>query len=416
MPFHASSDTRRTDALAAYRAALDALRSPVGNRARWPAPSDRAPASDGPTGAPDSMRDVIYSLTPDGGEVLCASPSADHLFVMLPQDVTGRPREWFLRIHEADRDAVRQRLPALFREGCCEVEYRIALRSGGVRWLRDRMSMVRDGAGRAVRIDGIATDITRQVLAERAPRRDDRESGSTPNGMVVTDKTSPSHPVADADRAFRQIAGYRAGRIPGTTRGFLHRDDSDRTGLGVLRAAISEEPAHAAHTDRPDSAPALPQNGFPSSDRDGRGACAKLDTTAVRAGNVERGHDRVPTGPYRTTQDLRRLLAGCDAAPGALARAPHETLLELALVAEHKDGGTGAHTVRPGRLSELVATPRGLDARLTRPALPVHDARKTGTVGRVPAEPGPPDAREREAAHGRARTDGLFGARATDRE
>ena len=52
----------------------------------------------------DSIRDVIYSVTPDGEQILYVSPSASKVYEMNLDEFTGSPKVWFNRIHEEDRE------------------------------------------------------------------------------------------------------------------------------------------------------------------------------------------------------------------------------------------------------------------------------------------------------------------------
>ncbi|MFO1318424.1 MAG: PAS domain S-box protein [Burkholderiales bacterium] len=237
----------RLDLLKAFQAALEALQasgvaSSVGfSIAEEPLTSERLAA------VLESIQDVIYSVTPDGNQILYVSPSAERVYETKLEDFKGNPRDWFSRIHESDREMVRARLPELFRDGRCDLEYRIELPSGGLRWLRDRMQIVRDASGRAIRIDGIASDITPQVhadmareLAEGTLRLKDRALESTHNGVVVTDMTNPSHPIIYANPGFERITGYSVADVYGLNCGFLQREDREQPGLAELREAIRD--------------------------------------------------------------------------------------------------------------------------------------------------------------------------------
>jgi len=243
----AGEPVTRVELLKAFQAAVQTLQaSGVTNGfgltlAQEPISSERLAA------VLQSIQDVIYSVSPDGNQILYVSPSAERVYEAKLEDLTGNPRDWFSRINESDRELVRARLPELFRDGRIDLEYRIDLPSGGIRWLRDRMQIVRDEAGRAVRIDGIASDITPQVhadmareLAEGTLRLKDRALESTHNGVVVTDMTNPSQPIIYANPGFERITGYAVADVYGLNCGFLQRDDHKQTGLAELREAIRE--------------------------------------------------------------------------------------------------------------------------------------------------------------------------------
>jgi diguanylate cyclase (GGDEF)-like protein/PAS domain S-box-containing protein len=80
-------------------------------------------------------------------------------------DVLKRPRSWFKVVHPDDRERVRLARKAL-PEGEYNVEYRIVLADGAVRWVHDQAFPVRDGQGAVYRIAGIGADVTHRKEAE----------------------------------------------------------------------------------------------------------------------------------------------------------------------------------------------------------------------------------------------------------
>ena len=77
----------------------------------------------------------------------------------LPQELDDRAEKLMRALEEGAR---------LLRDGAVETEYRIIRPDGEMRWLRDSKRIVRDEAGRALHIGGIATDITERRRAEKA--------------------------------------------------------------------------------------------------------------------------------------------------------------------------------------------------------------------------------------------------------
>jgi diguanylate cyclase (GGDEF)-like protein/PAS domain S-box-containing protein len=83
-------------------------------------------------------------------------------------EIGNAPDDWFGRIHEADRDRVRQLVADHF-EGATphfEAEARMLHKDGVFRWMLTRGLMVRDEAGRPARMAGSQTDITEGKVAD----------------------------------------------------------------------------------------------------------------------------------------------------------------------------------------------------------------------------------------------------------
>jgi PAS domain S-box-containing protein len=75
-------------------------------------------------------------------------------------------------VHPEDREPIRQRKLAILREAEShyQLQYRIRRRDGQVRWVMDRGQVIRDDAGRALRVVGVVLDITDNKEAEQRQR------------------------------------------------------------------------------------------------------------------------------------------------------------------------------------------------------------------------------------------------------
>ncbi len=113
-----------------------------------------------------SLQDVVWSVGAEHWELLYMNSAA--------QQVYGRPVSQFLEnrnlwlevVHPEDRERVAQLTSTMLKAGSADMEYRILRPSGEVRWLRYRARVVKEAGGKAIRIDGISSDITEGKLAE----------------------------------------------------------------------------------------------------------------------------------------------------------------------------------------------------------------------------------------------------------
>ena len=78
------------------------------------------------------------------------------------------PDEWFGRVHDADLDRLRAHIAEHVdgRSSHLEIEYRMRHGSGAYRWVLTRGLAVRNAEGRAVRLAGSCTDITKGKVAD----------------------------------------------------------------------------------------------------------------------------------------------------------------------------------------------------------------------------------------------------------
>src|SRR5213596_3002324 len=83
-------------------------------------------------------------------------------------EVGGTPEEWFDRIHEADRERVKQEIAA-HQKGLTphfESEHRMLHKDGSFRWMLSRGLAVRDASGKTLRMAGSQTDITEGKVSD----------------------------------------------------------------------------------------------------------------------------------------------------------------------------------------------------------------------------------------------------------
>lgn len=83
-------------------------------------------------------------------------------------EILDRPEEWFDRIHEADRERVREELAA-HQTGAAphfESVHRLRHKDGTFRWMLSRGIATRDSSGKPVRMAGSQTDITEGKVSD----------------------------------------------------------------------------------------------------------------------------------------------------------------------------------------------------------------------------------------------------------
>ena len=105
----------------------------------------------------DTIRDVFWMISPERTKVLYVSKAYETIWQRSCESLIANPEGWFDTVHPLDR----ARMRAAFA-GTDEApeEFRIVRPDGSVRWIRNTRFISRDADGRALRIAGIATDIT----------------------------------------------------------------------------------------------------------------------------------------------------------------------------------------------------------------------------------------------------------------
>jgi PAS domain S-box-containing protein len=113
----------------------------------------------------DSTNDVIWSFDLTGGGENYLSRSAERVYGEPYEKLIGRPSFWLEHIHPDDWPIKHESQQRLKKSGRTECTYRIQM-PDGTRWIHDRLRLIQDEKGNAVRLEGIATDVTSIKEAE----------------------------------------------------------------------------------------------------------------------------------------------------------------------------------------------------------------------------------------------------------
>jgi len=83
---------------------------------------------------------------------------------------------WYSRVHPDEAQAYRDALRECFRGKTAKVacEYRIKARNGNYQWVEDRGLPIRDASGRAIRLVGCVSDVTKRRSMEEALRNSEQ--------------------------------------------------------------------------------------------------------------------------------------------------------------------------------------------------------------------------------------------------
>jgi diguanylate cyclase (GGDEF)-like protein/PAS domain S-box-containing protein len=114
-----------------------------------------------------SIVDVVWSFSPHLEKMHYINQSAESLYGHPASAFIAHPRLWLELIHPEDRPKVEETMSAMSADHPrCDAEYRIIRRDGQMRWVNCRGTLVLDREGKALRIDGVSTDVTSRKTAE----------------------------------------------------------------------------------------------------------------------------------------------------------------------------------------------------------------------------------------------------------
>lgn len=119
----------------------------------------------------ENIHEAFWVSTPDKSQLLYISPAYEKIWRRTCRSLHTDPNSWMEAIHPDDRERVTLNLADRQLLGDYDVEYRIIVGEGFTRWIHERAYPVTDEDGNAVRIVGVAEDITANKQAEESVRK-----------------------------------------------------------------------------------------------------------------------------------------------------------------------------------------------------------------------------------------------------
>jgi PAS domain S-box-containing protein len=169
-----------------------------------------------------------------------------------PREESSTPFGAMLRaVHPADRPVVSEAVAAAIETGTpWDVEFRVAQLDGGVRWVMGKGEVLRDTAGRPVRLLGVNVDITDRKRADEALRASEelfaRAFRSSPDAMVIS-RRDDGH-IIDVNDRWEALFGCRRAAAVGRTMAELRLGAEAQDQATLRRLAEAPGPVRDVET------------------------------------------------------------------------------------------------------------------------------------------------------------------------
>lgn len=148
-----------------------ALEEAEQRRARLEAEKELAATKERLDGILGSLADIVWSKSGLPPRLVYLNQAVEDICQRQSKDFFTDAGLWLEIVHPDDRARVAALWKQALEGAAFDVEYRIVRKDGELRWLHDRATPVHDTAGRIVRFDGLARDITETKLqAEKIAR------------------------------------------------------------------------------------------------------------------------------------------------------------------------------------------------------------------------------------------------------
>lgn len=158
------------------------------------------------SGVLDSIDNVVWSISLTENELLYLNPAAERVYGRPVCDFFADRALWLSVVHPDDRRRLSDSLDELLVNKAMTLEYRIVRPDGSERWLEDKARVISGPDGVAIRIDGVASDISeRRSHAERMAYQATHDAlTGLPNRNLLADRVEQA--IALARRNEQHVA------------------------------------------------------------------------------------------------------------------------------------------------------------------------------------------------------------------
>lgn len=123
----------------------------------------------------EKLQDVVWISSPNLQQVLYVNPAYERVWGRSAADLYGDSLDWLGSIHPEDLPRLRELLDKGALSGPFEIEYRLLLPDGSLRWIRARGFPIEADGAKVVCAARIAEDITVRKEIEQARARNNEE-------------------------------------------------------------------------------------------------------------------------------------------------------------------------------------------------------------------------------------------------
>ncbi|SMF95409.1 PAS domain S-box-containing protein/diguanylate cyclase (GGDEF) domain-containing protein [Methylomagnum ishizawai] len=153
-----------------------------------------------------SIDNIVWSISLRNYRLLYLNAAAERVWGRPVADFMADKNLWLNTVHPEDRERMGRIPEDALASGTLTVEYRILRPDGQIRWLEDRVKLIRDAEGQPLRLDGVASDITERKRYEANIEYLATHDALTrlPNRALLADRMNQA--LAHARRAQRLLA------------------------------------------------------------------------------------------------------------------------------------------------------------------------------------------------------------------
>ncbi|MDF3035083.1 MAG: hybrid sensor histidine kinase/response regulator, partial [Paucimonas sp.] len=153
----------------------------------------------------NNVTDVFWMFDCQKRELLYVNPAYEALWQRSIEILQKAPDDWLAVVHADDRVRVEMAYNRFYESGFLEEEYRLVLKDGSLRWIRDRGFPVRDDDSNGKRIARISQDITTSKIYEEQLQETDRKKDEF-LATLAHELRNPLGPIRNSVELLNKIA------------------------------------------------------------------------------------------------------------------------------------------------------------------------------------------------------------------
>ncbi|MCF8465695.1 MAG: PAS domain-containing protein [Flavobacteriales bacterium] len=160
----------------------------------------------------ENISEVFWLTDWELNKVLYISPRYESLYGNSVHELYADSRSWIKNIHPEDLDFVTTQFRMFASTGEYDIEYRLVMKDGSIKWVRDRSYPVLNANGKVVRVAGITEEITDRKLTQEKIETLSMVASETSNGVLIHNSEGL---ITWANKGFTEITGYSEEEVVG---------------------------------------------------------------------------------------------------------------------------------------------------------------------------------------------------------
>ncbi|MBC7772517.1 MAG: PAS domain S-box protein [Pyrinomonadaceae bacterium] len=178
----------------------------------------------------DNIDQVFWMQSLEQDRILYVSPAFERIWGRKPEELYQDRDVWLRSIHPDDQETAKRAGEQWLAGGArssYEVVFRIIRPDGGVRWIHNRGSSVREESGKVFRVVGVAADVTSRIRTEAAlAESEELRRAMIEQAAMGIAQVEVGGGFALANRRMCEILGYSEQELRGKNiRQVTHPDD-----------------------------------------------------------------------------------------------------------------------------------------------------------------------------------------------